>query len=159
PEQAQGKPVDPRSDLFSLGSVLYTLCTGHPAFRAATTMAVLKRVCQEVPRPIRESNPEVPPWLCAVVGKLLAKQPEDRFQPAAEVADLLGRFLAHLEQPDRGAPPPPVAGVGAWAPRRRRKRTLLAAAAMTLVALVVALGGSLAWRPGDNFKPPDDSGN
>src|SRR5262245_8956965 len=54
PEQARGEGVDPRSDLFSLGSVLYTLCTGHPAFRAANTMAVLKRVCQDAPRPIRE---------------------------------------------------------------------------------------------------------
>src|SRR5262249_60196613 len=113
------------SDLFSLGSVLYTLCAGHPAFRAAGTMAVLKRVCGDVPRPIRETNPDVPKWLCAVVGKLLAKKPEDRFQTAAEVADLLGRFLAHLEQPDT-VPPPPVAGVGAQAPRRRRKPALLA---------------------------------
>src|SRR5262249_41700354 len=83
PEQARGEAVDHRSDLFSLGSVLYTLCTGHPAFRAPNTMAVLSRVCEDVPRPIRESNPDVPKWLCAVVGKLLAKRPEDRFQSAA----------------------------------------------------------------------------
>src|SRR5262249_26018015 len=119
----------------------------HPAFRAASGIAVLKRVCQDAPRPIRESNPDVPLWLCAVIGKLLAKAPGDRIQTAAEVADLLGQFLAHLEQPDTVAPPPPVAGVGAWAPRRRRKRALLAVAA---TALVAALGGYLALRPGDS---------
>src|SRR5262249_9623870 len=63
PEQARGEPVDFRSDLFSLGSVLYTMCAGRPPFRAPTTMAVLKRVCEETPRPIREVNPELPPWL------------------------------------------------------------------------------------------------
>ena len=155
PEQARGEPVDHRSDLFSLGSVLYTLCTGHPAFRAPSTMAVLKRVCHEVPKPIRESNPEVPKWLCAVVGKLLAKKPEDRFQSAAEVADLLGQFLAHLQQPDTVAPPPPVAGVGAWTPGRRRKRTLVVAAA---ALVVVAVGGYLALRPGDSPTPPKGRG-
>jgi hypothetical protein len=156
PEQARGEAVDARSDLFSLGSVLYTLCTEHPAFRAASSMAVLTRVCEDVPHPIRESNPDVPQWLCAVVGKLLAKKPEDRFQSAAEVADLLGRFLAHLEQPDTVAPPPPVAGVGAWAPGRRRKRALLAVAA-TAVALVATLGGYLALRPGKNTESPEGS--
>src|SRR5881397_453354 len=53
PEQAEGRPVDHRSDLFSLGSVLYALCTGHPPFRASTTMAVLRRVTDYTPRPIR----------------------------------------------------------------------------------------------------------
>src|SRR5262249_27688710 len=132
PEQARGESIDHRSDLFSLGSVLYTLCAGHPAFRAEGTMAVLTRVCEDAPRPIRESNPDVPQWLCAVVDRLLAKNPKDRFQSAAEVADLLGRFLAHLEQPDAIPPPPPVAGAGARAPRRRR--ALLAAGVAALAA-------------------------
>jgi serine/threonine protein kinase len=77
PEQARGEMVDHRSDLFSLGSVLYTLCTGRPPFRASGSMAVLKRVCEEEPRPIREINPDVPDWLCAIIGKLQAKDPAD----------------------------------------------------------------------------------
>jgi uncharacterized protein (TIGR03067 family) len=101
PEQAEGKPVDLRTDLFSLGSVLYAMCTGHPPFRASGTMAVLKRVCEESPRPIREVNPEIPDWLCAIVEKLHAKRPEDRFQSAKEVADLLAQHLAHLQQPSQ----------------------------------------------------------
>ena len=69
PEQASGEPVDHRADLFSLGSVLYALCTGRPPFRAETTMAVLRRVSDDTPRPIRELDPEVPDWLEAIVAR------------------------------------------------------------------------------------------
>src|SRR5262249_39821769 len=69
PEQAQGEPVAFRSDLFSLGSVLYAMCTGRPPFRAPSAVAVLKRVCEETPRPIREINPELPPWLEELVAR------------------------------------------------------------------------------------------
>src|SRR5947208_5005996 len=56
PEQARGELVDIRSDLFSLGGVLYTMCIGHAPFRAQTSLAVLRRVCDDPHRPIRESN-------------------------------------------------------------------------------------------------------
>src|SRR3989442_10061851 len=75
PEQAKGEALDHRADLFSLGSVLYVMCTGRPPFRASGTMAVLKRVCEEYPRPIREVIPEVPEWFCRIVEKLHAKTP------------------------------------------------------------------------------------
>jgi hypothetical protein len=97
PEQAGGGKVDPRSDLFSLGSVLYALCTGRPPFRADTAMAVLRRVCDDTPRPIRETNPEIPEWLAAVVARLQAKDPGQRFATAAEVANLLSRHLVRLQ--------------------------------------------------------------
>src|SRR5206468_1859568 len=94
PEQAEGRHVDHRSDLFSLGTVLYTLCTGHTPFRATNTIAVLKRVCEDTPRPIREVNPEIPDWLAAVVDRLLAKNAADRFASAKEVAERSAAFLA-----------------------------------------------------------------
>ena len=97
PEQAQGERVDRRSDLFSLGSVLYAMCTGRPPFRGDTGLAVLKRVCDDTPRPIREVNPDIPAALVEIVNKLLAKNPDDRFQTAGEVAELLSRYLAHLQ--------------------------------------------------------------
>jgi serine/threonine protein kinase len=99
PEQAEGKPVDHRSDLFSLGSVLYAMCTGRPPFRAGTSMGVLKRVCEDTPTPVREANPEVPDWLAAVVEKLHAKDPAARYQSGAEVAEVLGRHLARIQHP------------------------------------------------------------
>lgn len=99
PEQARGETLDARADLFSLGCVLYALCTGTPPFRASGTLAVLKRICEDTPRPIRDKNPEVPVWLAGIVMKLLAKNPADRFQTAQELAELLGRCLAHVQQP------------------------------------------------------------
>jgi len=97
PEQAEGIPIDSRSDLFSLGTVLYAMCTGHPPFRASGTHAVLKRVIDASPRPIREFNNEIPDWLCDIIAKLHAKKPEDRFQTAKEVAELLGQRLADVQ--------------------------------------------------------------
>ena len=99
PEQARGDAIDSRSDVFSLGCVLYAMCVGHAPFRASTTMGVLKRVCEESPRPIRECNAEIPEWLEGVIAKLMAKSPADRYQSASEVADLLRLSLAHLQQP------------------------------------------------------------
>jgi formylglycine-generating enzyme required for sulfatase activity len=99
PEQAEGRAIDQRADVFSLGSVLYVMCSGRPPFRASTTLAVLKRVSEDTPRPIREIIPEVPEWLCAIVARLHAKDPIERFQSAKEVADLLSQHLAHVRQP------------------------------------------------------------
>jgi hypothetical protein len=112
PEQAQGEPVDFRSDLFSLGSVLYAMCTGRPPFRAPSPLAVLKRVCEETPRPIREINPDLPPWLEELVVQLQAKAPADRFASAREVADVLARRLAELQHGATPSPPatPPARG-------------------------------------------------
>jgi serine/threonine protein kinase/WD40 repeat protein len=107
PEQADGRPLDYRSDLFSLGSILYALCTGGPPFRASGMMAVMKRVSEDTPRPLREVNPDVPDWLEALIARLHAKEPADRFQTAAEVAELLGRHLTQLQQPSPETAPQP----------------------------------------------------
>jgi WD40 repeat protein len=108
PEQAEGKPVDQRADLFSLGSVLYAVCTGRAPFRASTSMAVLKRVCEDTPRPIREINPEVPDGLVEIIAELHAKDPAERFQSAAQLAELLSQHLAHLQQPALLLAPAPL---------------------------------------------------
>ena len=76
PEQARGEPVDHRTDLFSLGSVLFALGTGQPPFRAESTVAVLRKVSDDAPRSIRELNPDVPEWLAAIVVQLM--QPRSR---------------------------------------------------------------------------------
>jgi tetratricopeptide (TPR) repeat protein len=110
PEQARGESLDQRTDLFSLGSVLYTMCTARAPFRAATAMALLRKVSDEDPPPIRSLNPEVPDWLAAITCKLMARDREQRYQTADEVARVLSHRLAELqrfEQP--GLPVPAVA--------------------------------------------------
>ena len=109
PEQARGEGVDSRSDLFSLGSVMYAMCTGRPPFRAETSYGTLQRICDSQPRPICEINPEIPAWLAAIVAHLHEKDPEDRFQTAQELAGLLEQCLAHLRQPLMVALPETVA--------------------------------------------------
>ena len=145
PEQAEGEPVDCRSDLFSLGSVLYAMCTGRPPFRAPTAVAVLKRVCEATPRPIREINPDLPPWLEELVARLHSKTPADRGASAQAVAELLARHLAELQHGGTpsvaGLPPlakPPHANPALEPPSRPRRLMVMTAA--TLLALLSGLG-------------------
>lgn len=87
PEQALGRAIDGKSDLFSVGSVLYTALTGRPPFRAPNSLAVLKRVIEDTPRPVREIIPEAPQWLCDFLLKLHQKSPVDRFESTRHAAD------------------------------------------------------------------------
>jgi hypothetical protein len=136
PEQARGEPVDARSDLFSLGGVLYALATGHAPFRADSALGVLRRVCDEAPKPVREINPAVPDWLAAVIERLMAKDPADRYRSAAEVADLLGRGLAEVQGP--GARPAAIPSVATPVAPRWRGRGLAAAILVVAAGLLVA---------------------
>src|SRR5208337_4669379 len=99
---------DHRSDLFSLGGTLYFMCAGHPPFRADSTPAVLRRVCDERPRPLRAINTDVPVWLADIVERLHAKEPDRRYESATEVAELLQHHLAELQRTGTSAPPRPM---------------------------------------------------
>ena len=100
PEQARGEAIDARSDLFSLGSVLYAMCTGHSPFRAETSYGVLHRITHDSPRPIRESNPDTPAWFCRLIEQLHEKAACERLQSAGQVEQLLLECIAHTEHPD-----------------------------------------------------------
>jgi formylglycine-generating enzyme required for sulfatase activity len=165
PEQANGEPIDLRSDLFSLGSVLYVMCTGKAPFRASSTMAVMKRVCDETPRAIQESNPDIPVWLSDIVTKLHAKKPEDRYQTAKEVAELLGRHLADLQAgrggsvSDRSAAPvtidaaTPVAHAPG-SPKRWRSRWAVALPILAGMFVIAVVVGSRYLPRGDKAVVP-----
>ncbi len=151
PEQAQGLAIEHRSDLFSLGSVLYAMCTGRSPFRGDTVVAALRRVCDDVPRPIREVNPEIPEHLVSLIDRLLAKNPDERFQTAEEVAELLSRHLADLQHPTKSPSPDPLANTvearqrtepsvrPAWAFCRSWRRPWLVAG-LVLLAVLMGLG-------------------
>jgi serine/threonine-protein kinase len=149
PEQARGETIDARADLFSLGSVMYAMCTGHPPFRAETTLAVLRRICDDQPRSVREVNPEVPSWLAGIVEKMLAKNPAERFQTADDVAELLGKWLAHLQQPTT-IPPPAMVVVKSRKTTRRSAFPLrfVAGSVLALAGGMLLAGGLYAWLPG-----------
>ena len=115
PEQALGKPLDARSDLFALGAVLFTLATGKPPFRAESSHAVLRMVTDVEPADVRLANPDMPAWLAAIIGRLLAKDPAARFSSATEVAGMLEACLAHVNDPLAiPLPPEVVRAAAAW---------------------------------------------
>ena len=150
PEQALGHKLDQRADLFSFGSVLYQMVSGRPPFRASSTLAVLKRVTEDTPRPIREIIPETPQWLCDIITKLHAKNPDERFQSAREIADVLANCETQFKSPaglkDFSLIPPSKKRPARW-------WRWLATAAMLLLIFVPTLmeidrGDSFAWRLG-----------
>jgi serine/threonine protein kinase/tetratricopeptide (TPR) repeat protein len=146
PEQASGGCVDQRSDLFSLGSLLYAMCTGRAPFRGDSPLAVLRQVSDLAPRPIRAQNPEIPEWLAAIVARLMAKDPADRYPSASAVAELLAGRLAELQLP---ASPPRAEPAGApqRVPRRSWRRSSWGLALLAGGFLVIATLAWLAIRP------------
>ncbi len=149
PEQARGDPVDHRTDLFSLGSVLFAICTGQPPFRADSTMAVLRKVSDDAPRSIGELNPEVPEWLAAIVVKLMAKDAGARYRSASEVAELLASHLARLQQPATSVPVEPVALTAQPRQGHRLARPQL----VMLWGLIVMTVGIAGWIVTRSFGP------
>jgi protein involved in polysaccharide export with SLBB domain len=151
PEQARGGDVDYRSDLFSLGSVLYFMCTGHSPFRAESTMAVLNRIAHDAPRSLQTINPDCPLWMQDIVERLLEKEPVRRFQSATEVAQLLGQWLAHVQQPDVAPRPAAVGRPGILcgaAPSPDRTKAVAAGIALGLLLLLSAVVVVLEWNKG-----------
>lgn len=146
PEQARGEELDGRSDLFSLGAVMYEMATGHTAFQGATTAVLHDAILNRDPPPPRQFNPQLPPGLAAVIGKALEKDRVNRYQNAAELESDLRRLTV-------GRPPAVVAGpaLHRWFVRRWKG---LAASAFILAALASSL---LIFLPRAKPLTPTDS--
>lgn len=99
PEQARGLKVDHRTDLFSLGAVLYRLCTGRIPFDGPNTMAVLMALASEEPAPVAQLNPQVTEPLATLIHQLLAKNPNQRPQSADEVAQRIQLMIEGWSNP------------------------------------------------------------
>ncbi len=115
PEQAEGRPLDARTDLYALGVVSYQMLSGRLPFTASTFLALIAKTVNEPPPPLSlADSATVPPELEALVLQCLAKSPDDRPQSAEEIADTLESLLArHPEEPLRSAevPSPPASPV------------------------------------------------
>jgi eukaryotic-like serine/threonine-protein kinase len=99
PEQAEGKVLDVRSDIFSLGAVLYEMATGVRAFPGESAATILAAVLRGEPRPARVMNPEVPGELQRIIAKAMEKEPEERYQSAKELIVDLRRLIKELSGP------------------------------------------------------------
>src|SRR5258707_12551720 len=115
PEQALGEPVDPRTDLFALGCVLYAMLAGAAPFAGATISAVLKMLTTDEPAALLERTPHTPAKLAAFVQRLMAKAPADRPASAAEVAAALATIERECAGIGNGpsSPPAPPSGISA----------------------------------------------
>jgi serine/threonine-protein kinase len=123
PEQAAGEAADHRSDVFSLGVLMYEMFTGQPPFRGRTRLEILRAVMNETPRPIREINPRAPVAIEAIVRRALAKDPADRFQTMAALRDELKALVRRLSRD--GDLSPVEASASLAVPQRHRGGRIL----------------------------------
>ncbi|MCI0490552.1 MAG: serine/threonine-protein kinase [Blastocatellia bacterium] len=138
PEQAEGKPVDHRSDIFSLGVVMYEALTGQRPFKGDSYASIVSNLLKEEPRKIAELKPDVPFLLSRVIGKCLRKEARNRYQTMREVCTILNEVKAALES---------VESLGEAASRRPdpARQRFLSRLAGTLVILMVLMAGITVW--------------
>jgi len=136
PEQAQGKPVDARSDIFSFGSVLYEMATGVRPFQGDTNLSVLSAILQKEPEPVSAIRHDIPADLERIISRCLKKDVERRFQHMGDVRVALLEFKEDSESGVTAAPP---ARRPAWPPMRK---ALIAG----VILAILAAGGLLWWR-------------
>ena len=157
PEQAQGKKVDTRSDIFSFGAVLYEMATGVRAFEGESSLSTLSAILRDQARPMSEVAPDVPPQLESVIQRCLRKMPEDRWQSMKEVQ---GALSALKRESDSGslytsrmmAPavtssitPPPAMVSAAAAPTGKPPLNSKTIGIAALLVVLVAGGGGAVW--------------
>jgi serine/threonine-protein kinase len=151
PEQAEGKKLDSRSDIFSFGSVLYEMLTGKPAFHGDSVLATLTSVLRDQVQPIRELAPDIPAELERIVNACLKKNPDDRIQSMQEVQLA---FAALRQQSDSGAlynVPTAATPMPVIAPARRSGPSPIAAIALFVI---LAAGGGYWWMTTHHTAPP-----
>jgi tetratricopeptide (TPR) repeat protein len=141
PEQARGKELDGRSDLFSFGAVLYQMATGVAPFRGESTAVIFEALLNKTPPSVRERNPDIPVELERVIARLLEKDRDTRYQSAADVR-------ADLKRVERDS----TTGASGPAPKARGLLTYAMAAAVA----VVLLAGGVFWWQRTHAKPLTD---
>ncbi len=143
PEQVEGKEVDGRSDIFSLGAVLYEMLTGKRAFEGKSQLSVASAILEKEPAAISAVKPMMPPVLDHAVKKCLAKIPEERWQSASDLADELKWISQSGEH---------AGGTAALAPPREFREHLLWLASGTLAVILIL--AAIWWH---NSKPPEQT--
>jgi Tol biopolymer transport system component len=150
PEQAEGKPVDHRSDIFSLGVILYEMATGTRPFAGETSVSLISSIIKDTPRSATELNPALPRDLARIIRHALAKDPTRRYQTALDLRNELEELKQELDSGilNAAAAPTPVL-------QRRRVAPIAAGSAIVAVALAAGyvIGGQRQTRPASEAPP------
>lgn len=136
PEQAQGRPVDTRSDIYSLGASFYRLVTGDTPFQGDSVRAIVQAQINEPPTPVRDKRRECPAAIAAIIEKMMAKDPEERHASATVLLEDLERVANQMEGGGKG-------------------KVLAAAAFMVVVVIGVVASGILGGDPEPDPNPDD----
>jgi serine/threonine-protein kinase len=167
PEQVEGKPVDSRTDIYSFGVTCYYLLTGRPPFEGATAFEVALAHVRSVPKPLTEVRPDLPELLCAVVHRMMAKDPAQRYQTGKELL----RDIARVREGASGAtgaitlpPPLPTVEPTLAMPTPPRPRAGWIAGIVGSLVFALLVGAAIGWRErrnegpiGGNAIPPSDA--
>lgn len=159
PEQVEGKPLDPRSDMYSFGVTCYHMLAGQPPFRGETAFEVALQHVQATPRPLQDIRPDLPSELCAIVLRMMAKKPDERYQTCRDLLKDLARVRQgitaapagqsiHLLATDDAAATRSATGALPLSPSRRRWLPVLVVGSLLFSS---ACGAGLAWL---RFKKP-----
>jgi serine/threonine protein kinase/Tfp pilus assembly protein PilF len=166
PEQATGKPVDGRSDLFALGALLYECIAGHSAFSGSSVIEIGAQVIHVEPPPPSRSNPRIPPELDRITMKALAKKPEARYQSAEDMLQDLRPFLATLSADDNGTSrvrsrststlrPVPTSALITLSETLRRPRLSLGTFIIAILAISLSVWAIVRfWKPAPYVPSP-----
>jgi serine/threonine protein kinase/tetratricopeptide (TPR) repeat protein len=133
PEQVKGKDLDPRTDLFSFGAVLYEMATGLPPYRGDTSGVIFEAILNRAPVPAGKVNPDLPPKLEEIISKALEKERDVRCQSASELRADLKRLKRDAESSSRASTLPQV-------PSRRRTWLMVSSALAVILVIGAVLG-------------------
>jgi Tol biopolymer transport system component/predicted Ser/Thr protein kinase len=156
PEQAEGKPVDSRTDIFSMGTILYEMATGGRPFRGDTKMSTISSILRDDPSPVTELNPSLPRHLGRVIRRCLAKDPDRRYQTALDLRNELEELKTEIDSGEL------IAEQASAARQRRSLHRLLvpaAVAALIIVAGIVLIEKRRSGSPRTVYVPRPITGS